>query len=839
MRSHFQNRVHFYLTTLYIAGCFFIASPVYAAAPAATTAPSEEMDLFLVAQKAFDDGFYDVAIRYIEEFLQKYPQSEKQVQVKLLQGQCYFFKSQYLKAFDIFQSLLQYSEFKDATLFWLGETYFKGSDYKQAEKQYLQLIDVYQNSEYLPQAYYSLGWTYFEKSDYKAAEEKFRQLIQNFPAHQLAEDAAFKLGECEQNLGSFDTAIKYFKSYILKYPPSNRHADAYFYIAEAYYYQEDFLSAIAYYAKAADLAYDPKVSYMSNISMGWSYLKLKRYDLSQKSFADAEKIATEKELLTDDLYLGQASLYSQTGENPKAIEAYTQLIDKFSTSPRIVEAYLGRANANYALKNYQAAIDEYRMLIDKYGNEPGREEIVEKAFYGLAWTYLKSGQIDLSIKSFEAIMAKTNNKTVKISALTQIGDAYQDIEQMDKAIDIYDQILREYPDNISNDYVQFRQGIALLKMDKIEAATLSFQSLQTNFPQSKYLNETKYYLGVTYFKKKEWLTAIQHITDYRAGLSGPSEFSSESLYILGLCHFNLAQYDKALAIFRQILKDYLGEKNMAAVAEFNIAKCLFQLGQVKEALEKFQTVYTIYGETEIAQEALLWLANYHLEKKNFNEAVKYYEEFLDRFPGSPQINLIHYELGQTYEAQEHLDKALSHYKLITPQDKEIYARARLAIADIFSDQTTDEQTAINSYKEIIASVPDFQRDAYVKIARVYYNNKNYENALKAYQDALNAPEGSSEIKNPEILFRLGDIYESLNNTTQAVESYMKIPYLYSRDQAWIIKAYLRLGRIFEDSEKWEDAKTVYKKIIDFKIDESKYAKERVDWIDQNASTSKK
>ena len=834
MPSPSRNCLPFFPVTLFLAAFLVVNAPViYAQAPSTS---AEETDLFLVAQKAFDDGFYDIAIRYIDEFLQKYPKSEKQIEVKLLQGQCYFFKSQYLKAFDIFQSLIQYSEFKDATLFWLGETYFKGSDYKQAEKQYLELIQVYPNSAYLPQGYYSLGWTYFEKGEYKKAEEKFLELIEKFPAHQLAEDAAFKLGECEQNQGSYENAIKYFKNYILKYPPSNRHADAYFYIAESYYYLEDFLTAIAYYAKAANLAYDPKVSYMSNISMGWSYLKLKKYDLSQKAFADAEKIATEKGLLTDDLYLGQASLYSQMGDNDKAIPAYSQLIEKFPTSPRIVEAYLGRANSNYALKNYQPAIDEYRMIIDKFGNQPGREEVVEKAFYGLAWTYLKSGQIDLAIKSFEAIMAKTNSNTVKVSALTQIGDAYQDIDQPDKAVDMYDQILRDYPDNISNDYVQFRQAIALLKMDKIEAATLSLQSLQTNFPDSKYVKEAKYYLAVAYFKKKEWATAIKHINDYLTGLTAPSELSSESMYILGLSHFNLAQYDKALTIFRQIIKDYPTEKNMTVIAEFNIAKCLYNLGQVKEALEKFQMIYTTYGDTETAQEALLWLADYHLENKKFEEAGKFYQEFLTRFPGSPKINLVRYELAQTFEAQEHLDKALSQYKLITTEDKEIYARAQLAIADIFSAQT-DAQSAINSYKEIIASVPDFQRDAYVKIARVYDNNKNYEDALKAYQDALNAPPGSSEIKNAEILFQLGDIYESLDKTSQAIESYMKIPYLYGQDRPWVIKAYLRLGKIFEDSAKWEDAKTVYKKIIDFKIDESKYAKERVDWIDHNASSA--
>ncbi|HPB69010.1 MAG TPA: hypothetical protein PKU74_08915, partial [Candidatus Omnitrophota bacterium] len=39
-------------------------------------------ELFWVAQRAFDDGFYDVAVRYIEQFLELNPEQEKLVQAK-------------------------------------------------------------------------------------------------------------------------------------------------------------------------------------------------------------------------------------------------------------------------------------------------------------------------------------------------------------------------------------------------------------------------------------------------------------------------------------------------------------------------------------------------------------------------------------------------------------------------------------------------------------------------------------------------------------------------------------------------------------------------------------
>lgn len=793
---------------------------------------SKEEELFFVAQKAFDDGFYDIAIRYIDQFLEEYPETKKRIQAQLLLGQCYFFKSQYLKAFDIFQGLVQFSEFQDATLFWLGETYFKGSDFKQAAKHYRQLMDLYPESVYLPQAYYSLAWTYFEENDYKNAKQTFLELIKRFPIHQLSEEAAFKTGECEYNMGSYEIAIQYFKNYVLKYPQSSRQAESYFYIAESYYFLEDYLTAITYYAKAADIAYENKLIYIAKVSMGWSYLKLGKFDLSKRVLEEAQQLAQEKDILTDEVFLGLANLYTAMGDNPKALTAFSELIEKFPQSPRIVESYLGKANCYYALKDYPQALTAYQWIIENYNQNQEFRDIVEKAYYGLAWTYLKSGDIDRSIRSFELIMNQTESKIIKVSALTQIGDAYHDINELDKAIAIYDRILKDYPDSIYTDYIQFRQGIALLKLNRIDAATLSFKTLQSNFPNSKYLNDLKYYLAVAYFKKEDWGQAIHYIQEY-LNLLPSSDFNSEAHYILAFSYFQSNDYEKAIQEFQQLLRDYPNEKTLTRISELHIAKCLFHLGQEKEALENFKIVIAKYPESETAHEALLWLGDYYLKKANYEKATEYYIQFLKNFPGSDKVDNVNFELGQIYQAQGLFDKALNQYKTINETaDKEVVARAKLAIADIFS-QKLDPKTAIETYLNIVESSADFRRDAYMKIAELYKFQMDFEKAIEAYDKALSSEQALSEIRNAELLFSIGDAYELLNDKNQAIEAYFKIPYLYSEETSWIIKSYLRIARIFEEDEKWDDAKSIYNKIIDYRKEESKYAQERIDWIDQN------
>ena len=823
-RSHRYMRI----LILFSAGIFF-----WAAMAGSGLAQPSEKELFLVAQKAFEDGFYDVAMRYIQQLQEQFPQTDRRVESNLLLGQCYFFKGQYLKAYNIFHDLLQESAFKDATLFWLGETYLKGGDYVQAEEQYNQLIKLYADSIYTPQAYYALGWVHFEQSRLEKAQKIFIELIQKFPEHQLAEEAHFKIGEIAFQRQQYEDGSGYFKDYIGRYPQSTHQAEAYFYMGESAYYLEDFLTAVTYYAEAEELAYDHKLALMAKVSLGWSYLKLEKLKLAQQYFDQAYSYAREKGILSDDVLLGRASLYSAMEEYQEALKSYAEMIEKFPNSKKLSDAYLGQANIYYLREDYGNAIDSYQSIISRFAAQKDYVDILEKAHFGLAWSYLKRGNIDESIKNFELIKNTTTNKTVKISALTQIGDAYQDVGQLDKAVEIYDEILRYYPESPYTDYVQYRQGIALLKNKKIDAATLSLRSLKTNFPKSKYLTDVDYYLALAYFKKGDWSTTRDQIVEFIGAVTKENPFLAEAMYILGLSYFNLQDYANALKTFQIIVKDYPNETAMIKNVEMSMAKCYYKIGDVKEAIRRFTDLIAAYPQTVIAQEAMIWLGDHYLESADYDSAVVHYQQFIERFPGSPKLSLVFYELGQAYQAKGEYDQAVGVYKRVNnPSDGELPTKARLAIADIFSREL-DSASALETYQDIIKTSPEFRRDAFIKMAEVYQKNQDPGKAIAAYQNALSAPKGFGEIKDVELQFAIGDLQELSNKLDKAVEEYLKLAYLYPKETAWIVKAYLRAGRIFEDTEKWDDAKMVYQKIIQYKTDELKFAQERMDWINEH------
>ncbi len=819
-----MQKISRFLTVLIVSILFI--SPLYASS-------SNEKELFVVAQRAFEDGFYDVSLRYVDQLVKEFPQTSKLVEARLLEGQCYFFKKQYLKAFAVFQELVKRGEYKDVTLFWLGETYFKVGDGAKAQEQYRQIIEGYPNSLYASQAYYSMGWSFFEKTQYGEARNYFLKVVELFPTSNLAEDSLFKIAECDYNAADYQGAVSQFEKYTTAYPKSARLAEVYFNIGESFYYLEQYDKAAQAYERARSIAVDPKTALNSMLGRGWSLFKKSDFEGALSVFDSALAHAQVNNYPEDDILLGKASLFTAQEKYADSAKAYGDLIERFPQSVRVPESYLGRANAYYLLNDFSKAIKDYKNSIVLFPSTTVNNKTLEKARFGLAWTYLKNGDIDQAIASFKNVLEKTESKAVQVSALTQIGDAYQEAGRIEQAIETYDRILKDMPDSLYSDYVQYRLGVALLKAGKIDAAILSFQSLKVNYAKSKFILESQYYLGVAYFRKHDWRASLEVLHPFIRVAPLNNEFASEARYLEALSFFNLKDYEKALSAFIELRESFPQKIQVQQNAEMGLAKTKYEMGSVKEAVTAFDQIVQRYPKTEAALEAMLWKGEHSMSSGLHDEAKDVYIRVLNDFPRNEKLPVAHFELGRAYFSLGLLDKALEQYQSVDGAlNPELAAKAKLAIAEIFTKEM-DPSKAVEAYKMIIASSPDYKRDALLKIASIDRKFSKYADEIAVYKEALVSPKGVSPVTNVQLQFMIGDAYEMMNQADKAIEAYVKIPYIYAKETDWVVKAYLRIAKIYDNREDWEKAGIAYEKVVEMNVDESKFAKERIDWIQKN------
>ncbi len=804
--------------------CFSSSSAVYA--------QSQRDELYATALRAFDDGFYDVAIRYLEQLMQDFPSHPKLSQAKFLLGQCYFFKNKFPEALNAFNSLDDTFDNKELLIFWLGEVYLKMNNYPQAQARYQELIDNYPQSAYLPQAYYSLGWSYFDQKKYAQARDLFDQLVKDFPKHQLAEDATLKLAQSLYDTEDYHGALSKFMRYLTKYPQSEHLWDVYLNVADTYYYMDDYENALTYYDKALKST-DTKLVFTAYTGKIWSCLKLKKFTEAQKVLKDGQEFCKAKGIPDDDLLLVKANIFVEKEDFQSAVEVYNDLIKNYPRGTHYLEAHLGRANVNFMLKKFEDALGDYSYVIDRGENQ----ELALKANLGIAWTYAKLNSLNMAQERFQKIADTTDKVDVKVNALLQMADALADAGKMSEAVDIYDGILKKYPDNTMFDYVEHRQAIALLKIGKIKASVVAFEHLKANFPNSRYLEDVNYYLGLAAFRSGNFKAAAIKMDEFLKNYSRPASFLPEANYVLALSYLNLKQPEEALKLFQKILRLYPEDTNVAKNSDIGIAKCQYELKQIKEAVKRFKLIVYKYPKTEAEFEASLWLAQFYLKNGDYTQSLTYYQQILDHFPEHAGIEQINYEMGQAFEIQGLYDQALARYKQISNTDAVLFSKVKLAIAGIFAKEF-DSQKAAQAYEAIAAESPELARESYLKIAQLYRNNQSYDKEIETYRKALEVDASKGKISNAEILFDIGDTYELMGRLDEAVSEYLKVSSVSAKQSSWAAKAYLRVARIYEDRKDWDGARVTYQKIVQLNSEESKFAQERLDWLAANVGGRK-
>jgi len=805
--------------------CIFLFMGLFAA-PRAVLAQTTETELLSAAQQAFNDGFSDVASRYLEDFLREYPQSPKLGAAKLLLGQSDFLRGLYPQALDIFEELSRGTDNKDEVFFWRAETYLKQDQVAQAQNDYKSVIRDFPKSAYVPQAYYSLGWSYFEEKKFDEARKIFSILIAQFPSHQLSEDAALKIAECDYNAGHLKEAIIEFKLLITRFPKSSHACEINFNIAESFYYLEQFESAEPYYKQVFESPCDDALKLSSLTGEGWDNIKLKKFDQAGNILKTAGEFSKKHALSAQEVDLLRANWAYEQGLYDEALRLFSDFIKNYPQSVHWAQGYLGRANVHYLLKDYDHAIEDYQHLSDQ--RDP---DIFQKVQFGLGWCELKKAHLPEAIGHFQDVFDKVVDADSKANALIQMADVYQESGHWDDALRIYEQVKKSFPANSMMDYVLYRQAIVFLKLDKTDAALANFKDLESGFPESFYLQDLDYYTGVISFKKNDWSGSVLMMDHFLKKLTHPSEFTPEANYILALSRLNLQQPEEALKVFQKILRLYPNETDIAQNADIGIAKCQFQIGQYKEAIKRFKLIVYKYPKTDVAFEALLWLAQYYLKNADVDSSIDYYKSIIDGFPDSVKIDQVYYELGQAYEIQGLFDQALEQYKLISTKDEHLTGKTRLAIAGVLS-KDPDPRMAIKAYENIVRESPDYAGEAYLKLGALYRNAQNYEKEMEVYQNALLSVHGL--FNKAQLQFNLADTLELMSRTEEAIAEYLKIPLLYPNEQAWSVKAYLRIAKIYEEGQDWQGARVTYQKIIQLNTQEAAYAQERLDWIKNNA-----
>jgi len=261
-----------------------------------------------------------------------------------------------------------------------------------------------------------------------------------------------------------------------------------------------------------------------------------------------------------------------------------------------------------------------------------------------------------------------------------------------------------------------------------------------------------------------------------------SEWAPKALYARGRLYLSENKYDSSTVAF-EVLKDRYPNNEMTRRIGTALGESYYQQGEYKQAIKAFQNAMP-YLDDELKSKAVYLVAESYNYLNNFDEASKYYLQYINMNKGTDKVRVAHYGLGWVYHKQkiyhwaadefgkaakgsDELARKALYYKAVNEKLGSRYAKAIETFRQFgkrFKKGLWVEQAyyewAITAYEmgnypeaiEVLLPLVrsdrklDWKGKIYTLLGESYYANKEYTRALQAFDAAEKVTDVDPAIK---------------------------------------------------------------------------------------------
>jgi tetratricopeptide (TPR) repeat protein len=285
-------------------------------------------------------------------------------------------------------------------------------------------------------------------------------------------------------------------------------------------------------------------------------------------------------------------------------------------------------NSTLSKDNLNEIKDIYSKMIKQFPNTTNEYD----AYYQLAlisMNYDKDNE--KAIDYLNKITAKFGLNEIFVNSQFSLADLYAKTDNLDKSLKIYAQLLNAIPAKYSSNYQEI--------VDK------------ANFKIAKiYYYENKFDSTNVYLNK---INIASNTTSVNDALELKNFLTTNSGYTKALEIYSQSE-------FLEFKKDY------------------------KDAIAKYNEAAEAAEQSDLAQQALMKIANIHFNLNQYEQSIDDYKAILDKFPNTIFDDFIYFEIGKEYNLLGKTDDAVENLtKIIMNHPKSIYYEdARKLIREI-------------------------------------------------------------------------------------------------------------------------------------------------------------
>jgi tetratricopeptide (TPR) repeat protein len=354
------------------------------------------------------------------------------------------------------------------------------------------------------------------------------------------------------------------------------------------------------------------------------------------------------------------------------------------------------------MKDFAKAIEAFRAGLAQYPQAPNTGLVR----YQLAAALMKSGDLAGAVKELEALLTAAPKGDLADEALLDLGWAYAELKQPDKAMTAFDKLLQQFAQSPFAAEAQFRIGEVRFDQGNYPLAQAAYEKLLATYKGSPLEDEASYKLGWALLKQDKTADAV--------------------------------------APFR-VAAEKAGDPAVQADARQQLGACLLKTGQFAEAAKALEPLRAKPAEGQLAA-TLLLLGQAYLGAEKFEAAGPAFQELLTKAPQDPLAPRAMLGLGRALKGQKKYDEAVTTLTKATGvADKQVAMEAQFELAETRRLQG-DMRAAAMEYLKVAILYPDPEWGARSQYAAglCYEHAQATAEAVKAYKGVLELYKNQTE-----------------------------------------------------------------------------------------------
>jgi superkiller protein 3 len=361
---------------------------------------------------------------------------------------------------------------------------------------------------------------------------------------------------------------------------------------------------------------------------------------------------------------------------------------------------------------------------------------------------------------------------------------------------------------------EFNEAVESAASDRDKAIALTYLGMISD-DKGDYDKAVEYYTRAQSYDKnnpdiyKNLSLAYRHKKDFEKALESARKSSSlspddsGSKKLMGDIYYEKGMYDEAISQYRGVLEKT--PENPAVL--YNMGSALMAKGDEFAAMEYFKKAAAADRIGEVAHRAYSRLGAIYIERKNYEEALKYLKEAVSIRPNDAinryNLGVAYLKLGKRDEAREELSRA----ELLGEKNAALMEKIGEQYLDLKSyDKSLDVYTKIRKGNERNVKILS-------QIAKIYFDKGELDRAYDAYRQ-ITSIEPATE--NARIAYlNMGNIMDDANRYDEAIEAYEKALSISPKDHT----VYLNLGIAYKHAGRPELAINAWKKAAELAPDD--------------------